>query len=133
VNCYQAFIVKDLLPEAIEAYKEYRLILAGDHAFTMDRIPADVLEPCDLSMNIFSSTRLYDKGLPIHERGPHGYVKTLVNYEMDFKTSDAIFKLPEGYGRFTIEDMRKDFITSQENAAEQDVLKDVVPEEILKQ
>ena len=123
VNCYQAYIVKDFLSEAARAYIEYRRVLAGDHAFTMQRVPKEELHPCDLSMNIFSSGRVYKEGLPIHERGPNGYVKTLTNYKVDFETKDSMFTLPEGYGRFTIEDMRNGLAAPEENP-----LSNVVPD-----
>ena len=125
VNCYEAFIVQDFLPEAARAYTDYRRVLAGDHAFTMSRVPKEELHPCDLSMNIFSSGRLFKQGLPIYERGPNGYVKSLTNYELDFKTNDAMFTLPKDYGRFTIEDMQKGLAAPEENP-----LSNVVPEEM---
>lgn len=109
VNCYQTYVVPGLLPAAVEVFKNYRRVLAGDHALTMDNVPPEVLEPCDLSMNIFSSSRLYDKGFPVHERGPNGFVKTLKSYNENYQPAAELFVLPKEYGRFTIEDMRKSF------------------------
>jgi len=128
VNCYQAFIVAGFLPRAVETYKEYRRILAGDHAFTMSNVPADVLEPCDLSMNVFSSTRLFDKGLPIHERGPHGFVKTLLSYNEEYKPAAALFELPKDYGRFTIDDMRQMLTPPASEPGVDSLLQEVIPD-----
>ncbi|MFV1983740.1 MAG: hypothetical protein ACC657_09400 [Thiohalomonadales bacterium] len=104
--CFGIVAVKDLLPMATNALREFQQALADDSTFTLDNIPADMHDACDLSMNTFTSTRHLKHGFPIHVWSPKGYSRSLVGYDEDFKNSDKLFLLPEHYRSFSVDEFR---------------------------
>ena len=104
--CFSVVSVKGLLPQAINALSEFQQALADDSTFTLDNIPADMQNPCDLSMNTFASTRHLKYGFPIQYWSVKGYSRSLVGFEEDFKNYTKLFILPVQYKSFTVDDLR---------------------------
>ena len=104
-TCQDAMIAEGLLPEATKALSEYRHILSGQHASTMQHVPADTQNGCDLSMHIFQPDRHLQFGLPINERDRSGYQRSLVDFDDDYDVNTNLFELPKEFGRFTIDDL----------------------------
>lgn len=106
-SCIGAVVVKDLLPEVSRALGEYRSILANQHLASIDTTPVELQIPCDLAINIYEPNRYVSNGLPIIEWNYSGFRRSLVDYNEAFKVPAGLFKLPEKYGRFTLDEMRK--------------------------
>lgn len=106
--CYQAVVAEGLLPEATDAITEYLEILAGQHASTLQNVPADQITACDLSMHILHPGRHLKHGLPIREWDNQSYRRQLIEFEEDYAVPAGIFELPADFGRFTIQDMQED-------------------------
>lgn len=106
--CYQVVVAEGLLPEATKALAEYLEILAGQHASTLQHVPADQVTACDLSMHILHPGRHLKHGLPIREWDGQSYRRQLIEFEEDYEVPAGIFELPEDFGRFTIQDMQED-------------------------
>jgi len=104
--CLGIVAVKGLLPMATKALREFQQALADDSTFTLDNIPADMQDPCNLSMNTFASTRHLKYGFPIQAWTPKGYSRSLVGFDEDFKDSETLFTLPTQYRSFTVDDLR---------------------------
>lgn len=104
--CFAAVSVKDLLPMATKALREFQQALADDSTYTLDNIPADMHDACSLSMNTFASTRHLAHGFPIQLWSPQGYSRSLVTFDEDFKKHDKLFVLPQQYKSFTVDDLR---------------------------
>jgi hypothetical protein len=104
--CLDVVSVDGLLPEAVSALREYHAILASDSATTLVNIPADMQEPCMLSMSTFSSDAYLQHGFPVHEWKP-GYQRHLVDYKKTFDAPPEIFMLPQEYFQFTVQQMRE--------------------------
>lgn len=106
--CYDAVIAEGLLPDAAAAWTQYLRILSGQHALTIQNVPADVITACDLELYIFNPGMHMVHGLPINEVDPNtGYRRQLVEFEDDYEVDPARFVLPEGFGRITINEMRQ--------------------------
>jgi len=103
-QCYDAVTLdKTFLSEAVDAMKEYRQVLAGEHASTVHKMPKDVLEPCDLALNIYHATQHLDTGLPMREWDQKGFLKFMVNYQLNFKMDPGKFDIPAEYKEFSID------------------------------
>lgn len=102
-HCYDAVTLElSFLPEAVAALKEYRQVLAGEHASTVHAMPTDTHEACDLAVNIYYATKHLDTGLPLREWDQRGFLKFMVDYRTDFEFEEEKLKLPEGYSEFSV-------------------------------
>jgi len=104
--CFGIVAVKNLLPMATKALREFQQALADDSTYTLENIPPDMQDPCDLSMNTFTSTRHLKYGFPIQYWSVKGYSRSLVVFDENFKNSEKLFILPEQYKSFTVDELR---------------------------
>ncbi len=104
--CYEVFAADGLLPDAVQALREYRTALAAQQAPALASMPKELQTPCDLANNIFAPVRYLDHGLPVRLTETGVRTSELVDYSADFKADNALFELPANYRRTTIEEMR---------------------------
>ena len=104
-HCYDAVVMpKDFMPDVVAAMREFRQVLAGEHATTVDRTPKSLLDACDLSLNIFYPIKHMEHGLPIREWDRHGYQRFLKDYRKDVQATEGTFDLPKDFVRYSIGD-----------------------------
>ena len=101
-RCYDVVSVPGLMEPVVAAMREYRLVLVSEHKRVLPHIPANVHQACDLAHNIFAPVRHLGFGLPIQEWSPDGYRRSLLDFELGFRAEPALFRLPEGYRRYTM-------------------------------
>ena len=105
-HCYDAVVMpNEFMPDVLAAMREFRQVLAGEHATTVLNTPKDMLDACDLSLNIFYPSKHMDHGLPIREWDRHGYQRFLKDYRENLQASEGTFDLPEDYQRYSIGDL----------------------------
>ncbi len=105
-HCYDAVVMpEDFMPDVLAAMREFRMVLAGEHATTVDRTPKELLDACDLSLNIFYATRHMDHGLPIREWDRKGYQRFMKDYRTGLLASEGTFDLPKGFRRYSVGDV----------------------------
>lgn len=105
-HCYDAVVMpKDFMPDVVAAMRDFRLVLAGEHATTVDRTPKSLLDACDLSLNIFHATKHMEHGLPIREWDGQGYQRFLKDYRTDVQAEEGSFDLPKDFVRYSIGDV----------------------------
>lgn len=105
-HCYDAVVMpKGFMPDVLAALREFRMVLAGEHATTIDRTPKDMLDACDLAVNIFYATKHMEHGLPIREWDRHGYQRFWKDYRTDVDTEEGAFDLPKDFRRYSIGDV----------------------------
>ncbi|MCP3865861.1 MAG: UDP-2,3-diacylglucosamine hydrolase [Aestuariibacter sp.] len=100
--CRSAVVAPGLMPEAIRAYAEYLDLLAFQHLSTVQAIPAEMQDPCDLAVHVYRPLSVLDKGLPLREWVEQGQLQELIDYRQSFKVPDDSFKLPEDFVRTTL-------------------------------
>ena len=105
-RCYDVYVAEGLLPKVVAALREFRVVLAGEQAAALEIMPKEFYSACDLANNIFEPARHLRHGLPIRQRDMTGRTRELVDYKTGVKVDAALFVLPEGYRRFTMEQMR---------------------------
>jgi len=103
--CYNIVVVPGLLSDTVAALRDFRQVLAGEHAKTLPRIPADMQEPCDLALNTFHADWQLKFGLPIQEWDESGKGQVLVDFKKGFAVDEALFSLPEGYQHYNTDNL----------------------------
>lgn len=102
-HCYDAVTLeKTFLPSVVQALKEYRQVLAGEHASTVHAMPSETHDACDLAVNIYYATKHLDTGLPLREWDQRGFLKFMVDYRVNFKFDESKLKLPEDYQEYSV-------------------------------
>lgn len=104
--CLDVISVDGLMPEAVAALKEYHQLLAADSAITFNIMPADMHDPCTISMSTFAPTRHLEYGFPIQEWKP-GYARSLETYDENYQVDPKLLKLPENYFNYSIQEFRE--------------------------
>lgn len=104
--CYDLFAAEGMLPEAVQALREYREMLAGQQVAALSIMPKELQTPCDLANNIFAPTRYLDHGLPVRLSETGVRTSELVDFQTDFNAVPGLFELPASFRRLTLEDMR---------------------------
>lgn len=104
--CYELFAAEGMLPEAVQALREYRAALAGQQVAVLSAMPKDLQTPCDLANNIFAPARYLDYGLPIRLSEAGVRTSELVDFQTDFNAVPGLFELPASFRRLTLEEMR---------------------------
>ena len=100
--CGDVVVVPGMLEEARLALVEYHQALAGEQAANLEKTPPEYRTDCMLSELIFAPARYLEHGFPIHQSGTDGYMRSLVNYEVDLAYQAALFELPADYGRYSV-------------------------------
>ena len=106
-RCYDLYAAKDLLPAAVVALREFRVILAGQQAVTLSVTPPEMQSACDLANNVLLPTRHLEYGFPVRLIDMTGKLMELVDYKTDFRATAAMLRLPAGYKRLSLEELRK--------------------------
>ncbi len=101
-ECYNVVAIENYMLEALEAFKEFRLVLAGEHSKTMGRIPGQEYDACDLALNIFESARHLQYGFPVREWDNKGYQRFLIDVKNNVNVPDDLLALPQGYKSYSI-------------------------------
>jgi len=104
--CFDVISAKGLMPGAVEAMIEFHKILATDSASTFEVMPADMHDPCAISMSTFVPTRHLQDGFPVRE-WKAGYARSLVDYKSNYKADASLFELPEGYFTYSVQEFRE--------------------------
>jgi len=105
-RCYDLYAADGLLPDAVLALRRFREALAGEQAATAAAVPQQMQSACDLANNIFLPARQLAYGFPVRTVDMAGKSSELVDYKTDFRATADLLKLPEGYRRRSIEELR---------------------------
>ena len=106
MQCYELYAAEGLLPGAVAALREYRQTLAGEQAAVVPFMPTELQTPCELANNVFLPVRYLAHGFPVKFTDMTEKTTELIDYKVDFKADAALFQLPEGYNRMSIEKLR---------------------------
>lgn len=107
--CYDFIAVDGLMPHAVEALKEYHEMLAGDSMVTVNNMPADMQDPCDLARNTYDPTQYLQHGFPIQKWRP-GHSRMLVDYKEHYQPDPKLFEIPSGYFTYSVQQIREGLV-----------------------
>ncbi|HEB55944.1 MAG TPA: hypothetical protein ENI98_06485 [Gammaproteobacteria bacterium] len=105
-HCYDVVAVDGLFNDVLKATRAFNAIIASHNAATLENLPADQQDPCDLSHDIFAYNRYLQFGFPIREWDIHGKGRALANFRENVSLNKNLFVLPPGYKRFSVKDFR---------------------------
>ena len=105
--CYETLSVTGLLPEYIQAKREFNQILADDSAQTLLSTPADMQNGCDMAQSTFAPNRHFELGFPIRLWKKDAYSKTLLDFKGDYVIDAKLFTLPADFQRLTMDEIRR--------------------------
>lgn len=107
-HCYDSVVLgEDFLPDVLAAMREFRQVLANEHAATINKMPDDMLDACDLSVNIFHATKHMENGFPVREWDRRGYQRFLKDYRQGVVVPEEVFVLPKDFSQYSLEDLQK--------------------------
>ena len=102
-HCYDTVTAgKDFMPEITQALAEFRQILASEHAKSVASIPKDMIDGCDLALNVYNASDHLANGFPLREWGQHGYLRFVRYWRTDVKIKPQNLELPKGYETYSI-------------------------------
>lgn len=100
-RCYSVVSVEAMLPEVLQAMREYRQVLGGELARSyMQSDEPSVL--CDAAVNIIEPQKVYETGFPIREWNDFGYQRFVMDYRWDVVFKKNLFVLPSGYTQYAL-------------------------------
>jgi len=106
-HCYDSVVLgEDFLPDALSAMREFREVLATEHASSLPRMPREMLDACDLAVNIFYPTKHMEHGFPIREWDRRGFQRFLKDYREGVTAPEEIFTLPKDFEQYSLEDLQ---------------------------
>ncbi len=106
-TCYDVVAVKGLMPNVVKALIDFHTHMATDSIVTFNNMPADMHEACDMTLTTFKPARQFEFGFPIQERAKNEYMRSLVDYNTNFKADPLLFEFPEGYKHYTVQELRE--------------------------
>ncbi len=106
-HCYDVVSVDGLLNDALVATRAFNAIIASHNAATLENLPADQQDPCELSRSIFSYNRHLQFGFPVQEWDNRGKGRALMDFRENVLLDKKLFLLPKGYRQFSIRDFRE--------------------------
>ncbi|MDH3947785.1 MAG: hypothetical protein OEU74_02380 [Gammaproteobacteria bacterium] len=113
-KCYEVIAVQGLMPDVVTALQEFTDLLASDSKVTFSSLPADLHNPCDISMNTFAAGRHLRFGFPIQEWSVNGSGRALVDFQLNYQVDEALFVLPADYHHFTVQEFREGKVVQPE-------------------
>ena len=105
--CYDVVAVKGLMPHVVKALTDFHNHMATDSMLTFNNMPADLHEACDMTATTFKPARQFELGFPIQEWGKREYMRSLVDYDINYKADPKLFVFPEGYQHYTVQELRE--------------------------
>jgi hypothetical protein len=105
-RCYDVYAAPGLLPDAVEALREFAQTLAGEQASTLAYTPKEMQAACMLANNVFLPTRHLEFGFPVRQEDMAGNERQLVNYDENRILSPTLFQLPADFRRYSLSDLR---------------------------
>ena len=100
--CYNVVAAENYLPDVVQAFTEFRTVLAGEHATALGNLPPDRLNACDLALNIFYPVRHLQFGFPVREWDDKGYSKFLRDVQTNVMIEPTMLTIPASYGRYPL-------------------------------
>ncbi len=105
-HCYDVVTVDGLFNDVLTARRAFNAIIASHNAASLENLPADQQDPCDLSHSIFAYNRYLQFGFPIREWDTRGKGRALVDFRQNVSLDKKLFVLPQAYKRFSVRDFR---------------------------
>ncbi len=98
--CQNSITVKGVLPDFVKAIKQYRIILASQHASNLFKTPVNMRDNCFMAYHIFDHGLHTSRGLIVRSWNSKGKKSMLQDYKKNQKSSSTLFSLPQKFSKF---------------------------------
>lgn len=106
-RCFEVYAADGLLPQAVQALREYHETLAGEQARMQANVPAAFQSACDLADFVFLPARYLGHGFPVRQVNHAGVTRQLVDFKTGVPVEPRLFELPKDYKQITTTDVRR--------------------------
>lgn len=106
-TCYDVVSIKGLMPDVVTALTEFHKHMATDSIHTFNNMPADLHNACDMTLTTFKPASQFEFGFPIQEWGKNEYMRSLIDYNINYKADPKLFVLPQKYQNYTVQALRE--------------------------
>lgn len=104
--CFDVYAADGLLPEAVEALREYHRALAGEQAVMQASVPSGFQSACDLAEFVFLPARHLEFGFPVRQVNRAGVTRQLVDFKVGVPVEKGLFDIPADYKQITPSEVR---------------------------
>ena len=104
--CFDVYAADGLLPEAVEALREYHRALAGEQAIMQASVPSGFQSACDLAEFVFLPARHLEFGFPVRQISRAGVMRQLVDFKVGVPVEKGLFDIPAEYKQITPSEVR---------------------------
>jgi len=105
-KCFDVYAAKGLLPQAVQALREYHQALAAEQAALQSAVPAEFQSVCDLADYVFVPARYLDQGFPVRQVNRAGVMRQLVDFKVGVPVDEKLLQLPTGFSEVIPSKMR---------------------------
>ncbi len=105
-KCGEVAAADGLLPDVVNALKQYRLTLAGEQSHLVGAMPEHLRNDCDLVENVYAPGAHLEYGFPVFHRNFVGRVRSLKSLDESFVAGKTLFELPANYRRLSPAQLR---------------------------
>lgn len=105
-TCNFVIAVPGLLDKALDMMRAYYTLLSYEQAEAQANIPKEMITDCDIANNIVAPARHLSYGFPVRESSKSGKQRSLVNFDEHYVADNKLFNLPEGYSRYSRQEIR---------------------------
>ena len=95
------------MPHVVTALTAFHKHMSTDSMVTFNNMPADMHDACDMTSTTFKPARQFKFGFPIQEWGKREYMRSLIDYDVNYKANPELFVLPHDYQHYTVQDLRE--------------------------
>jgi len=99
-HCRSNITVKGVLPEFVVALKQYRSILANQHAQNLFKTPVNMRDKCFMAYHIYHHDLHTSRGVVVRSWNNKGKQRMLRDYKKNQNAPESLFKLPKKYSQF---------------------------------
>ena len=99
--CMKNMTVTGVLPDFVSALKQYRAILATQHASNLYKTPLNMRNKCFMAYDIFQHSLHTAHGIIVHSLREDGKRSILRDYKRKQQAAASLFVLPAKYKQFT--------------------------------
>ena len=103
--CEDVYSVPGMLEDALPALRAYHTVLAREQLTTIDRIPPELRDPCEMARYVYAPTRHLNHGLLIRQSDGRGFLREFVTFRENKSINPVLFELPADYRRMSLSDL----------------------------
>jgi hypothetical protein len=100
-KCHNVVAAPNMLKDVVDAFKEYRTILATEKALNLSVAKGEP-DLCEWALSVEEPTYILEHGFPVRQWSEDGYQRFIIESNLNIKPSENLNVLPKGHKRYMI-------------------------------